>query len=146
MSERLTLTASPGMQAAIARRAASVPAPETAAPAQEPATSSKQAKPPAPASKATKAEQGRARFRRAHNLLRARYPAIFNATRPLAVGMYGQVRRAISKDELSTRDLHHFFFVWTRRAAYRTALERGERRVNLDGTDAGPALAPEAAG
>ena len=79
-------------------------------------------------------------------LLRERYPELFTTPRPLAVGIYHQIRAAIGRDELRNRDLNLFLAGWTKWPAYRAALVRGDRRVNLDGSDAGPALAePRAA-
>ena len=85
-------------------------------------------------------------FRRTHELLRERYPELFTASRPLAIGIYHQIRAAIGREELRSRDLNLFLAGWTKWPAYRAALARGDRRVNLDGSDAGPALAePRAA-
>ena len=80
-------------------------------------------------------------FRRTHALLRERYPELFTASRPLAIGIYHQIRAAIGREELRSRDLSLFLAGWTKWPAYRAALARGDRRVNLDGSDAGPALA-----
>jgi sRNA-binding protein len=52
----------------------------------------------------------------------------------------GSLRAAFTEDELSTKDLKAFLRTWVRRDAYQAALERGDRRVNLDSTDAGPAF------
>ena len=41
---------------------------------------------------------------------------------------------------LAAQDLRLFLSRWVHRDAYRAALARGDRRVNLDGTDAGPAF------
>jgi sRNA-binding protein len=73
-------------------------------------------------------------------LLRKRYPELFIASRPLAIGIYHQIRAAIGREELRRRDLSLFLAGWTKWPAYRAALARGDRRVNLDGSDAGPAL------
>ena len=56
------------------------------------------------------------------------------------------MREAFTEEELPTADLKVFLRVWVRRKAYRAALQRSERRVNLDGSDAGPAFGdlPEA--
>jgi len=79
------------------------------------------------------------RYKRARVLLVARYPAIFSAARPLAIGIHDRLREAFPEEELSSEDLRAFLQVWVRRKPYRAALERGDRRVNLDGSDAGPA-------
>ena len=89
------------------------------------------------------------RYARVRNLLAGRYRSIFAAARPLAIGIDKPLREAFTEEELSTDDLRVFLRVWVRRKAYRAALARGDRRVNLDGSDAGPAFgdAPgEAAG
>jgi sRNA-binding protein len=79
-------------------------------------------------------------------MMQERYPQIFSWGRPLAIGIDKALREAFSEEELPTADLGVFLRVWVRRKAYRAALERGERRVNLDGSDAGPAFGdlPEA--
>ena len=82
----------------------------------------------------------RERYKRAHRLLAARWPAIFSAARPLAIGIDKQVRAVVTEEELDTADLRTFFHRWTHRAPYLAALKRGDRRVNLDGSDAGPAF------
>jgi sRNA-binding protein len=79
------------------------------------------------------------RYKRARVLLVTRYPAIFSAARPLAIGIHERLREAFPEEELSSEDLRAFLQVWVRRKPYRAALERGDRRVNLDGSDAGPA-------
>ena len=71
-------------------------------------------------------------------LLSARYPLIFGWGRPLAIGIDQQLRAVLSEAELSTEDMKLFFKFWVHRPAYLAALQRGERRVNLDGSDAGP--------
>ena len=47
-------------------------------------------------------------FRRTHKLLRERYPELFTAPRPLAIGIYHQIRAAIGREELRSRDLNLF--------------------------------------
>jgi hypothetical protein len=41
---------------------------------------------------------------------------------------------------LSAPNLKAFLRTWVNRKPYRAALARGDRRVNLDGSDAGPAF------
>ena len=84
------------------------------------------------------------RFIRVRGLLQARYPQIFSWGRPLAIGIDQKLREAFSEEELPTADLKVFLRTWVHRHAYRAALKRGERRVNLDGSDAGPAFAETA--
>jgi hypothetical protein len=112
------------------RDVAPVPSPPSPAPEPPPEA----AKPSAP----TEAWQ---RFRRTQKLLAARYPKIFSWGRPLAIGIDLKLREAFTEEELPTADLKAFLRVWVRRKPYRAALARGDHRVNLDGSDAGPALA-----
>ena len=79
-------------------------------------------------------------FRRVRALLQVRYPQIFSWARPLAIGIDQRLRETFTEDELPTADLSVFLKIWVRRKAYRAALERGDHRVNLDGSDAGPAF------
>ena len=82
------------------------------------------------------------RFIRVRGLLQARYPQIFSWGRPLAIGIDQKLREAFTEEELPTADLKVFLRTWVHRKAYRAALARGDRRVNLDGSDAGPAFGP----
>jgi ProQ/FINO family len=162
MTERMTLTASPAIRAALARRAAPGPAP--APPAPEPASkaSPRKAKPaaaplppeptlPAPQpdkaagqrkspARTAKSVQRHEINMRISAMLAARWPEAFSRPRPLAVGIYRQIRAAVDNTELRSRDLSAFLAAWTHRKSYRAALECGVRRVNLDGSDAGPAF------
>jgi len=126
MTERKTLRGTPAMREALGIQPEPVPAPPAPALSQ-PSTPDKRAR-------------NREVFRRTHKLLRERYPELFTTPRPLAVGIYHQIRAAIGRDELRSRDLNLFLAGWTKWPAYRAALARGDRRVNLDGSDAGPAL------
>ena len=80
------------------------------------------------------------RFIRVRGLLQARYPQIFSWGRPLAIGIDLKLREAFTEEELPTTDLKVFLRTWVHRKAYRAALARGDHRVNLDGSDAGPAF------
>ena len=132
MTERRTLRGTPAMREALGIQPEPVPAPPAPALSQ-PSTPDKRAR-------------NREVFRRTHKLLRERYPELFTTPRSLAVGIYHQIRAAIGREELRSRDLNLFLAGWTKWPAYRAALVRGDRRVNLDGSDAGPALAePRAA-
>jgi ProQ/FINO family len=142
MIERKTLRATPAMRGALGIEPEPPPAPVMAAP------------PPAPAVRQAlpgrTAQSARARERHATNLrisalLAERFPEAFRKPRPLAIGIYRQIRAAVPNDELRSKDLSAFMAAWTHRKAYRAALERGERRVNLDGSDAGPAFTEQAA-
>ena len=126
MTERKTLRGTPAMREALGIQPEPVPAPPAPALSQ-PSTPDKRAR-------------NREVFRRTHKLLRERYPELFTASRPLAIGIYHQIRAAIGRDELRSRDLNLFLAGWTKWPAYRAALARGDRRINLDGSDAGPAL------
>jgi hypothetical protein len=86
------------------------------------------------------------RYAPVRNLIAGRYRSIFAAARPLAIGIDKPLREAFTEEELPTDDLKVFLRVWVRRKAYRAALERGDRRVNLDGSDAGPAFGDTQAG
>ena len=124
------LTAISTMRAALSTRPTPVPAPSPPLP--EPSAKPEQA------TRSIKAKHER--YRRAHDLLVERYPAIFAAARPLAIGVDKQLRDAFSEEELPTADLKAFLRTWVNRKPYRAALARGDRRVNLDGSDAGPAF------
>jgi hypothetical protein len=80
------------------------------------------------------------RFTRTRGVLQARYPRIFSWGRPLAIGIDQKLREAFTEEELPTADLKVFLRTWVHRKAYRAALARGDHRVNLDGSDAGPAF------
>ena len=126
MTERKTLCGTPAMREALGIQPEPVPAPPAPALSQ-PSTPDKRVR-------------NREVFRRTRKLLRERYPELFTASRPLAIGIYHQIRAAIGREELRSRDLNLFLAGWTKWPAYRAALARGDRRVNLDGSDAGPAL------
>ena len=135
MTERKTLRGTPAMREALGIQPEPVPAPPAPALSQ-----------PSTQDKPDKRARNREVFRRTHALLRERYPELFTTPRPLAVGIYHQIRAAIGREELRSHDLSLFLAGWTKWPAYRAALARGDRRVNLDGSDAGPALAePRAA-
>lgn len=97
---------------------------------------------PAPAAPAgpTKRERRRLALRRTRKLLEERYPFVFSWARPLAVGMFEQIRGAIDEAELSKAELHNFLRWWIALPPYQAAIARGDRRINLDGSDAGPAM------
>ncbi|HEY5930619.1 MAG TPA: ProQ/FINO family protein [Burkholderiales bacterium] len=86
------------------------------------------------------------RFTRVRGLLQARYPQIFSWGRPLAIGIDLKLREAFTEEELPTADLKVFLRTWVHRKAYRVALARGDHRINLDGSDAGPAFGDIQAG
>ena len=123
------------MGAALSARPTPVPAPSPPPP--EPPLPEPSAK-PEQTTRSIKAKH--ARYRCAHGLLVERYPAIFAAARPLAIGVDKQLRDVFSEEELSTANLKAFLRTWVNRKPYRAALARGDRRVNLDGSDAGAAF------
>jgi ProQ/FINO family len=126
------LTAPATLRAKLGLRVAEPPPPE---PKPKPF-----APPVGPSKQERKRALQRQRYLRAHRLLASRWPAVFTAARPLAIGIDKQVRAVLSEEELSAAELRTFFRIWIHRGAYRAALERGDRRVNLDGSDAGPAF------
>ena len=129
------LTAPPALRAKLALPIAEPPAPE-----QKPLLPVAAPIADQPLKCERKRALNRERYLRAHRLLASRWPAIFGAARPLAIGIDKQVRAILSEEELSGAELRVFFYRWTHRVPYRAALERGDRRVNLDGSDAGAAF------
>ena len=119
------LAATPAMRRAIAAQSP----PELAPPPPEPAAGPRKLTGPS-----------YERFIRVRGLLQARYPQIFSWGRPLAIGIDQKLREAFTEEELPTTDLKVFLRTWVHRKAYRAALARGDHRVNLDGSDAGPAF------
>ena len=91
------------------------------------------------AARAAKKAAARERNNRVRGILEARYPRLFGFAQPLAVGIDKQITAALG-DEITAKDLSGFLGYWTHRAEYQAALARGERRQNLDGSDAGPAF------
>lgn len=132
------LVASPAMRAIAARL---VPPAWLAAPSAEP--EQQQTKPVAAALGPNKRARRVAAYKTTHQLLVARYPHLFTSARPLALGTHDKLRAAFSEEKLSNTNLSMFLARWTRRKPYQNALARGDRRVNLDGSDAGPAFAPQ---
>jgi sRNA-binding protein len=70
-----------------------------------------------------------------------RWPDLFKKPTPLAIGIASQIRAQLKTGpglEIGTRDIHVVLHCWTTRRAYYEAVERGDPRRNLDGTEAGP--------
>jgi sRNA-binding protein len=70
-----------------------------------------------------------------------RWPDLFKKPTPLAIGIASQIRAQLKAGpslEIGTRDIHVVLHCWTTRRAYYEAVERGDPRRNLDGTEAGP--------
>jgi sRNA-binding protein len=84
----------------------------------------------------------REEYQHTHQLLERRWPLIFGFARPLRIGIFKILRDELGRAEVTDTALKQFLKVWTLRPAYRAALKRGDRRVNLDGSDAGPPFEP----
>jgi sRNA-binding protein len=67
---------------------------------------------------------------------RRRWPAAFTKPVPLAVGFSGQIKAALRAEGLFDREKGHAIHRWTMQGAYLRAVERGEMRRNLDGSEA----------
>lgn len=68
---------------------------------------------------------------------RRRWPAAFTKPVPLAVGFSGQIKAALRAEGLFDREKGYAIHRWTMQSAYLRALEHGEMRRNLDGSEAG---------
>jgi len=84
----------------------------------------------------------KAQNKRIQAILQARWPHLFTYAQPLAIGIWIPLSAAV-EDEISKKELRKFLRWWTRRPPYLAAIERGVRRLNLDGSDAGEADAGE---
>ena len=88
----------------------------------------------------TPAEQREVQFTKMRGVAAMRFPEAFPAEngaprRPLALGIYAQVKAAVP---WPARRLGWFLSEWVRRPRYlKGVAAEGARRVNLDGTDAG---------
>jgi ProQ/FINO family len=96
-----------------------------------------------PATYPVKQQQRYASNKRIQRLLQERWPRAFSWARPLAIGIHEQITADLG-DEIGRDDLRAFLRMWVNRPPYRAALDRGDRRVNLDLTDAGPAFRDDA--
>jgi len=136
------LTATPAMQRAVAVRPipAPHPPPPPPAPPEPPPVADAAAVPARKRRRYLITPAEYAVFRQVRAQMQARYPQIFSWGRPLAVGIDQKLREAFTEEELPTTDLKVFLRTWVHRKAYRAALARGDHRVNLDGSDAGPAF------
>ena len=70
-------------------------------------------------------------------LLRARWPAVFSATVPLAVGIQHEIREGLAEAGVPSLRLRRALQYWTQGTGYLAAVAAGRRRRHLDGTDAG---------
>jgi sRNA-binding protein len=68
---------------------------------------------------------------------RRRWPAAFTKPVPLAVGFSGQIKAALRAEGLFGGEKGYAIHRWTMQSAYLRAVERGEMRRNLDGSEAG---------
>jgi sRNA-binding protein len=84
----------------------------------------------------------KAQNKRIQAVLQARWPHLFTYAQPLAIGIWIPLSAAV-EDKISKKELRKFLRWWTRRPPYLAAIERGVRRLNLDGSDAGEADAGE---
>jgi hypothetical protein len=84
----------------------------------------------------------KAQNKRIQAILQARWPHLFTYAQPLAIGIWIPLSAAV-EEEISKKELRKFLRWWTRRPPYLAAIERGVRRLNLDGSDAGEADAGE---
>ena len=70
-------------------------------------------------------------------LLRARWPEVFSAPVPLAVGVKHEIREGLDEAGVPVAHLERALHHWTHRPVYLAAVAAGQRRRHLDGTDAG---------
>ena len=70
-------------------------------------------------------------------LLRARWPAVFSAPVPLAVGIEREIREGLREERVPSARLGRALHYWTHGPRYLAAVAAGQRRRHLDGTDAG---------
>lgn len=123
------------------------PVPEDAAPA----TASLTASPNSAEAVAAKAvwmqrereEQQAAVLRRRRELdetlavLRDRWPSLFTAPVPLAIGIERKIQQFLGDARLSKARLRRVLHCWTRRTGYLAVIAEGRCRQDLDGSDAG---------
>ena len=70
-------------------------------------------------------------------LLRARWPELFSAPVPLAVGIEREIREGLGEARVPSARLGRALHYWTNGPRYLAAVAAGQRRRHLDGTDAG---------
>ena len=70
-------------------------------------------------------------------LLRARWPAVFSAPVPLALGIQHEIRAGLEEAGVPSLRLRRALHHWTHRPVYLAAVAAGQRQWHLDGTDAG---------
>ena len=70
-------------------------------------------------------------------LLRARWPELFSAPVPLAVGIRREIRESLGEARVPAAHLDRALHHWTHGPRYLAAVAAGQRRRHLDGTDAG---------
>lgn len=69
--------------------------------------------------------------------LRDRWPALFTAPVPLAIGIERKIQQALGEARFPKVRLRRALHCWTRRTGYLAAIAEGRRRQDLDGADAG---------
>ena len=70
-------------------------------------------------------------------MLRARWPAVFSAPTPLAVGIEREIKEGLGETRVPAARLGRALHYWTHGPRYLAAVAAGQRRQHLDGTDAG---------
>lgn len=76
-----------------------------------------------------------------HQKLHDVFPHVFNYKKPLAIGIYGQIRDQVN---VTSRDLHFFLHRYCDSYRYLECLKEGKRRYNVDGSFNGDVTADEA--
>ena len=70
-------------------------------------------------------------------MLRERWPALFAAPVPLAIGIERKIQHSLGEARLPKMRLRRALHCWTRRTGYLYAIAEGRHRQDLDGSDAG---------
>ena len=70
-------------------------------------------------------------------LLRARWPEVFSAPVPLALGIQHEIKASLEEAGVPSLRLRRALQHWTQGTGYLAAVAAGQRRRHLDGTDAG---------
>lgn len=69
--------------------------------------------------------------------LRDRWPALFTAPVPLAIGIERKIQQTLGEARFPKVRLRRALHCWTHRTGYLVAIAEGRRRQDLDGSDAG---------
>jgi hypothetical protein len=70
-------------------------------------------------------------------VLRDRWPSLFTAPVPLAIGIERKIQQFLGDARLSKARLRRVLHCWTRRTGYLAVIAEGRCRQDLDGSDAG---------